>query len=104
LDEETGEVEVLKELIGEEESKGWTEWTMNDGAVDPQGRFWVGECDLKGLSSFLPENAEDLKGKGRGRLWRFDGDGSVKLMQTGLLCGNGIGWSPDGKYSMFVPF
>jgi len=99
LDEESGEVEVLKELIGKEESNGWKEWTMNDGAIDPQGRFWVGECDLTGLSGFI--QGQDLKGKGRGRLWRYDVDGSVKEMQKGLLCGNGIGWSPDGKY-MFL--
>lgn len=94
LDEETGKVEVQKELIGQGE-KGWS---MNDGAVDPQGRFWVGEIDLPAMGAIA-------KGKGnvvsRGRLWRFGIDGEATVMAEGVTLGNGIGWSPDGRYSEF---
>jgi len=54
---------------------------FNDGAVDPQGRFWAGTM-----------------GKGPvGSLYRLDPDGSVHQMETGVTTSNGIGWSPDGR-------
>lgn len=66
---------------------------MNDGAVDPKGRFWVGELDIKASQGPLgcPEKAI-------GRLWRYDPDGSIHLMiPGGLAISNGIGFSPDHK-------
>jgi sugar lactone lactonase YvrE len=95
LDEKTGEVTVLKKLI---EDEGRESMTMNDGGVDPQGRFWIGEVDLTGLRTYLrdklPEGYES-----RGNLWRYEKDGTCTVMETGIMCGNGIGWSPDGKHS-----
>ena len=56
---------------------------MNDGACDPQGRFWAGTL------------ADDLR-PGGGALYRLDGDGRTELMLTDLTISNGLGWSPDG--------
>ena len=56
---------------------------MNDGACDPQGRFWAGTL------------ADDLR-PGGGALYRLEGDGRTELMLTDLTISNGLGWSPDG--------
>lgn len=55
---------------------------FNDGKCDPQGRFWVG--------TLSPE-------LGTAALYRYDPDGSVHTMETGLTISNGLGWSPDGN-------
>lgn len=55
---------------------------FNDGKCDRQGRFWFG--------SMCP-------GKNQGSLYRYDPDGSLHLMETGLTIANGLGWSPDEK-------
>lgn len=60
---------------------------FNDGAVDPQGRFWGGTM-YEG-----PETNEPTEG----RLYRLDVDGSVRVMEKGLTISNGLGWSPDLK-------
>ena len=56
---------------------------MNDGACDPQGRFWAGTL------------ADDFR-PGAGALYRLDPDGHVELMLDQLTISNGLGWSPDG--------
>jgi sugar lactone lactonase YvrE len=56
---------------------------MNDGACDPQGRFWAGTM------------AYD-ESPGAGTLYRLELDGSCATVLTGLTISNGIGWSPDG--------
>jgi sugar lactone lactonase YvrE len=56
---------------------------MNDGACDPQGRFWAGTL------------AEDFS-PGGGALYRLDQDGQVELVLDDLTISNGLGWSPDG--------
>ncbi|MEH2137521.1 SMP-30/gluconolactonase/LRE family protein [Nostoc sp.] len=56
---------------------------LNDGKCDPQGRFWFGSmCSLE---------------KPQASLYRYDTDGSLRLMETGLTISNGLGWSPDQK-------
>lgn len=60
---------------------------FNDGAVDNQGRFWAGTIALDPNKYHLATN----------RLYRFDPDGTVHLMETGLTISNGLGWSPDSK-------
>lgn len=77
--------------------------TMNDGGVDPQGRFWVGEMDLAALVRIMEGgDIEKEKKHKKGRLWRFNGkDGKCDVMDKGLMCMNGVGWSPDGKTSRF---
>lgn len=56
---------------------------MNDGACDPQGRFWAGTM------------AYD-EAPGAGSLYRLELDGRCTQVLTGLTISNGIGWSPDG--------
>ena len=62
---------------------GRTDVRMNDGACDPQGRFWAGTM------------AYD-ESPGAGVLYRLELDGSCTRVLTGLTISNGIGWSPDG--------
>lgn len=88
---------VLKELFGKETM---VERSTNDGGVDRHGRFWIGEVDLKTLRAGLGgEPLEEGYGGPRGRLWRYDPDGECTLMDEGITCANGIGWSPDEKFS-----
>ncbi len=54
---------------------------FNDGRVDRKGRFWIGTLGEDAGSS----------------LYRFDPDGSIHTMETGITISNGIGWSPDGQ-------
>jgi sugar lactone lactonase YvrE len=61
-----------------------TEVRMNDGACDPQGRFWAGTM------------AYD-ESPGGGALYRLELDGSCTTVLTGLTISNGIGWSPDAS-------
>jgi sugar lactone lactonase YvrE len=61
---------------------------FNDGSVDSRGRFWAGTmCGL-------PEMCEEPEGS----LYRYDPDGSIHTMETGLAISNGIGWSPDNEH------
>jgi sugar lactone lactonase YvrE len=62
---------------------GRTHIRMNDGACDPQGRFWAGTM------------AYD-ESPGAGSLYRLGLDGSCATVLTGLTISNGIDWSPDG--------
>ncbi len=55
---------------------------FNEGKCDPQGRFWIG--------SMNPDYP------GQAALYRYDPDGSMRTMETGLTISNGLGWSPDG--------
>ena len=61
---------------------------MNDGACDPQGRFWAGTL------------ADDHH-SGGGALYRLDRTGQTELMLDGMTISNGLGWSPDGR-TMYV--
>src|SRR6185437_863090 len=54
---------------------------FNDGKCDPQGRFWIGTMSEQ---------------PGQAALYRYDADGSLHVMETGLTISNGLGWSPDG--------
>lgn len=56
---------------------------MNDGACDPQGRFWAGTL------------AGDFRAGG-GALYRLDRDGCTEMILGDLTISNGLGWSPDG--------
>jgi sugar lactone lactonase YvrE len=55
---------------------------LNDGKCDARGRFWVGSIS---------------KNPGEAALYRYDPDGTLQVMETGLTISNGLGWSPDGK-------
>jgi sugar lactone lactonase YvrE len=62
---------------------GHTDVRMNDGACDPQGRFWAGTM------------AYD-ESPGAGTLYRLELDGRCTTVLPGMTISNGIGWSPDG--------
>ena len=56
---------------------------LNDGAVDPDGRFVVGTLALAG----------DSEGE---ELLRLERDGSLTILDDDLTLANGIAWSTDG--------
>jgi sugar lactone lactonase YvrE len=62
---------------------------MNDGACDPQGRFWAGTL------------ADDHH-EGGGALYRLDRAGRTEMVLEGLTISNGLGWSPDGSTMYLV--
>jgi sugar lactone lactonase YvrE len=62
---------------------------MNDGAADPQGRFWAGTL------------ADDHHAGG-GALYRLDQTGQAEQVLDGLTIPNGVGWSPDGRTMYMV--
>ncbi|KAI9636726.1 uncharacterized protein MKK02DRAFT_45431 [Dioszegia hungarica] len=65
---------------------------FNDGQCDPLGRFYAG-------SMTLPELGD---GKKRGKLWRYDPDGTQTEIIPAVGTSNGIGYSPDGKIMYYV--
>jgi sugar lactone lactonase YvrE len=68
----------------------WTSNTrMNDGACDPDGRFYCGSM------------AYDHK-PGAGTLYRLDPDRSTHVVLAGVTISNGIDWSPDGALAYYV--
>ena len=62
---------------------------MNDGEIDPQGRFWAGTMGWHAE----PE---------AGALYRLDPDGVVTRMLDRVTISNGLGWSPDGTRMYYV--
>lgn len=97
LDENTGKMDVLKEIIPTNERHLRR---FNDGGVDPSGRFWGGEIDKTAASYGAGGLPEDY-GTPVGRLWRYDPDGTLTEIDTGYICANGLVWSPNKK-EMFV--
>jgi sugar lactone lactonase YvrE len=61
-----------------------TQSRINDGAVDPQGRFLIGTLALD-------ERA------GEERLLRVETDGRLTCIDSDLGCSNGLAWSRDGS-------
>ena len=76
------EAGAVRELAQPE--AGRVDVRMNDGACDPQGRFWAGTM------------AYD-ESPGAGTLYRLELDGRCSTVLTGLTISNGIGWSPGGE-------
>lgn len=77
LNTETGEITTLHQF-----AFPYPDTRCNDGKCDSRGRFWIGSI------SEAPEQAE---------LYRYDPDGSCRVMETGLTISNGLGWSPDER-------
>jgi sugar lactone lactonase YvrE len=69
----------------------WSDPTvrMNDGACDPQGRFYCGSM------------AYD-EAPGRGLLYRLDPDGRVTTVLGGVTISNGLAWRADGATALYV--
>ncbi len=55
---------------------------FNDGAVDAEGRFWIGTMKA---------------GEATSSLYRLDTNRTLSVMASGLTVSNGIGWSPDRR-------
>ncbi|MDZ8052660.1 MAG: SMP-30/gluconolactonase/LRE family protein [Aulosira sp. ZfuVER01] len=55
---------------------------LNDGKCDAAGRFWFGSMNTSGP---------------KGCLYRYDPNGSLHKLETGLTISNGLGWSPDNN-------
>jgi sugar lactone lactonase YvrE len=62
---------------------------FNDGKCDRRGRFWVASADRN--------EAEPL-----GALYCADGSGRVNRVLSGVIIGNGLGWSPDNRTMYFT--
>ena len=62
---------------------------MNDGKVDPAGRFWAGSLAL----SFE---------KNRGSLFVLEKDGSYSSVLDNVTLSNGMGWSPDSNFFYYI--
>ncbi|MFF2012107.1 SMP-30/gluconolactonase/LRE family protein [Streptomyces sp. NPDC058195] len=61
----------------------------NDAAVAPDGSLWAGTMRYDGA-------------EGGGHLTRVAADGTVTEILPAVSCGNGIGWSPDGRLMYFI--
>jgi sugar lactone lactonase YvrE len=70
---------------------------MNDGAVDPRGRFWAGSMAWEDAPVPLAADAPPA-----GALYRLDPDGTVSEQLTGVGISNGLGWSPEGDRCYYV--
>ncbi len=62
---------------------------MNDGKVDPEGRFWAGTMALDETPA-------------AGSLYRLDRDGRVHSMLPDVTISNGIDWSADAQTMYYV--
>lgn len=65
------------------------ETRLNDGRVDRHGHLWIGTMDNQ-LSRRI------------GGLYRVAHDGSMSRHQDGVIVGNGIAFSPDGRSMWFT--
>lgn len=62
---------------------------MNDGKVDPMGRFWAGTMAFDACP-------------GAGSLYRLGARGRVDRVLTGLTISNGMDWSADRRRMYFI--
>jgi len=77
-----GTVSVGPSLLGERSGL-----RLNDGRVDPQGRFITGTLSFEGKSAL--DRGDEV-------LLRVSADGSAEVLREGVRLSNGIGFSPDG--------
>jgi sugar lactone lactonase YvrE len=61
----------------------------NDGACDTAGRFWIGTMALD-------------EAPGAGALYRYDPDGVLHTVLTGVTLSNGLGWDLDGRLMYYI--
>lgn len=62
---------------------------LNDGKVDPAGRFVCGSMDTGEANP-------------TGALWQLHPDFSIRKLDDGIICSNGPCWSPDGRILYFA--
>jgi len=87
LDRKTGKYEMLAEFPKPNERlRG------NDGAADPNGRFWFGNMTDFAYGGCQPEGSLNL----------FEGKVHQQQFLKDLTIPNGVGWSPDNKIMYFT--
>jgi sugar lactone lactonase YvrE len=79
-DEKTSKLE----LIEDSPEKEIEETRMNDGAVDPAGRFLAGTMTYDGMKNI-------------GNLYALEKTGKYQHLERQMLLPNGMGWSPDNS-------
>ncbi|MBV1706233.1 MAG: SMP-30/gluconolactonase/LRE family protein [Hyphomicrobiales bacterium] len=84
LDMATGDARLLAPVEADRPASN----RLNDGKCDGAGRFW---CVSINTDHRTPSGA----------LWRFARNQNPRLMEDGIIAGNGIAWSPD-KRSMYL--
>lgn len=82
LEEADGSLERLPELWSDASIR------MNEGACDPEGRFYCGSM------------AYD-KTPGAASVYRLDPNGSTAVVLEGVTISNGLDWSPDGTLAYY---
>ena len=82
LEDPDGTIRTLGEVWPEESIR------MNEGACDPDGRFYCGSM------------AYDQR-RGAASLYRLDPDGSVHIVLREVTVSNGLDWSPDGALAYY---
>lgn len=82
LEDPTGAITTLVPL--------WTHdrVRMNEGACDPDGRFYCGSMGYD-------------RAPGAGAIYRLDPDGAVAVVVEGVTISNGLDWSPDGSRAYY---
>jgi sugar lactone lactonase YvrE len=80
-----GSIELVAHLPATEGSRA----RLNDGKVDPQGRFWAGTMAYSAAA-------------GAGALYRLDPDLSVTRALDGVTISNGLDWSSDGRTLYYI--
>jgi sugar lactone lactonase YvrE len=84
VDPASGRIERMADVEADRPSA-----RMNDGKVDPRGRFWAGTTDI----DHRP---------GLGTLYRLDADLTVSPMLTDVTISNGLDWTADGATMYFI--
>ena len=72
------------ELVPDSPEIEIAERRMNDGAVDPKGRFFAGTMEYDGAND-------------TGKLYRLNHDHTWDTLEENIFITNGMGWSPDSK-------
>lgn len=81
--QEDGSIERVAELWADPSVR------MNEGACDPQGRFFCGSMAFDASPA-------------RGALYRLDPDLSITVVHQQITISNGLGWSPDGEKAYYI--
>ncbi|KAL5612753.1 hypothetical protein BROUX41_004162 [Berkeleyomyces rouxiae] len=89
LHRQTGRLEYLAPLTAQSDER----LRPNDGAVGPDGRFWLGYMTDFGHGDFRPEGG--LASYTRGKREQHLGDLSITIPNT-------VGWSPDASTMYFT--
>jgi L-arabinonolactonase len=85
LDPLTGIVDMIASI-----AKDLSTTRLNDGRIDPAGRFVCG-----GMEEGQPQ-------RHLSSVYSLDGNGNVGIILSGIACSNSICWSPDGSHLYFT--